>query len=250
MGTNPGKIPLIKKWKCWRRFLRFLTMENQLLFDVLNLVAIFFLCEDVYHPEETIGKGCSQDYWYVLYNPFWSGVTGKRLDCFNIWCPECNWLHGRWYQKWIPTIFLFWEALNCLWSIFLAITHRKDCIDPWSILWWKIQWIWFLEALEELYDSSRIHIMQGGPWHMDAPCTKGLWTNLVGTCMLYMNDAKCINQIAKHILRSEIGKYLYVKKGSGGPPTIYLRNEVSKVSLKKWIDSWWFSSSKYLQDAI
>ena len=65
-----------------------------------------------------------------------------------------------------------------------------------------------------------------------------------------MDDVLCISHRPEHVFRSEIGKYFYVKEGSVGPPTIYLGNKVSKVTLDNVSDAWSFSSSKYVQAAI
>ena len=51
------------------------------------------------------------------------------------------------------------------------------------------------------------------------------------------------------LLRNEIGKYFVLKEKSIGPPTIYLGNKVSKVTLSNGRDAWSFSSSQYVQSA-
>ena len=68
--------------------------------------------------------------------------------------------------------------------------------------------------------------------------------------LLYVDDALCISERAEHVLKGEIGKYFYVKEGSVGPPTIYLGNKVSKVTLANGVDAWAFSSSQYVQAAV
>jgi len=55
---------------------------------------------------------------------------------------------------------------------------------------------------------------------------------------------------AENILRKEIGKYFYVKEGSVGPPSIYLGNKVSKVTLNNGQEACSFSSSQYVQAAM
>ena len=47
-----------------------------------------------------------------------------------------------------------------------------------------------------------------------------------------------------------VGKYFYIKDGSVGPPTIYLGNKVSKVTLANGQQAWGFSSSQYVQNAV
>jgi len=68
--------------------------------------------------------------------------------------------------------------------------------------------------------------------------------------LLYVDDALCISMSAEHILRKEIGMYFYVKEGSVGPPSIYLGNKVSKVTLDNGVEAWSFSSSQYVQAAM
>jgi hypothetical protein len=59
--------------------------------------------------------------------------------------------------------------------------------------------------------------------------------------LLYVDDALCIGMNPEKTLRSEIGKFFYLKKGSVGPPKIYLGNKVSKVTLDNGVDAWSFS---------
>ena len=50
--------------------------------------------------------------------------------------------------------------------------------------------------------------------------------------LLYVDEALCISQNAEHDLRNEIGKYFLVKEGYVGPPSIYLGNKVSRVTME------------------
>jgi len=68
--------------------------------------------------------------------------------------------------------------------------------------------------------------------------------------LLYVDDALCISDNGRHVLEKEIGKYFYIKDGSVGPPTIYLGNKVSKVTLANGQQAWAFSSSQYVQNAV
>mmetsp|Transcript_2441 Transcript_2441/g.3428 ORF Transcript_2441/g.3428 Transcript_2441/m.3428 type:complete len:402 (+) Transcript_2441:1306-2511(+) len=68
--------------------------------------------------------------------------------------------------------------------------------------------------------------------------------------LLYIDDASAILMNAKDILNNEIGKYWTMKKDSIGPPTVYLGNKVSKVSLENGVSAWAFSSSQYIQSAV
>jgi len=60
--------------------------------------------------------------------------------------------------------------------------------------------------------------------------------------LLYVDDALCISMNAENILCKEIGKGFYVKEGSVSPPTIYLGNRFSKVTLDNGVEAWSFSS--------
>ena len=68
--------------------------------------------------------------------------------------------------------------------------------------------------------------------------------------LLYVDDALCISQRAESVIRTEIGKYFYVKEESIGAPKIYLGNKVSKVTMENGIKAWSFSSSQYVQAAV
>ena len=68
--------------------------------------------------------------------------------------------------------------------------------------------------------------------------------------LLYVDDALCISENGTHVLENEIGKYFYIKKGSVGPPEIYLGNKVSHVTLANGQKAWGFSSSQYVQNAV
>ena len=69
-------------------------------------------------------------------------------------------------------------------------------------------------------------------------------------CCLYVDDCLVISDNPEHIIRNEIGKHWELKKGSVGPPTIYLGNKVSHVTLENNISCWSFSSSQYTQAAV
>ena len=67
--------------------------------------------------------------------------------------------------------------------------------------------------------------------------------------LLYVDDA-CISMNPEQVLKNEIGKYFFIKPKSVGPPKLYLGNKVSKVTLANGVDTWSFSSSQYVQNAI
>ena len=68
--------------------------------------------------------------------------------------------------------------------------------------------------------------------------------------LLYVDDTLCISCNGEDVLRNEIGKYWLIKEGSIGPPTIYVGNKVSKVTLENGVSAWSFSSSQYVQSAV
>jgi hypothetical protein len=68
--------------------------------------------------------------------------------------------------------------------------------------------------------------------------------------LLYCDDALVVSMNGEKLLREEIGKYFVLKEKSIGPPTIYLGNKVSKVTLENGVDAWAFSSSQYVQSAV
>ena len=68
--------------------------------------------------------------------------------------------------------------------------------------------------------------------------------------LLYVDDCLAISHRPREVLEKEIGKYWTMKPGSLGPPTIYLGNKVSKVTLENGVKAWSFSSSQYVQGAV
>ena len=65
-----------------------------------------------------------------------------------------------------------------------------------------------------------------------------------------MDDALCCSSSPKEVLTAELGKFWTMKKGSIGPPNIYLGNKVSKVTLEKGVKYWSFSSAQYVHEAV
>ena len=68
--------------------------------------------------------------------------------------------------------------------------------------------------------------------------------------LLYVDDCLCISMDGERVLRNEIGKYFLLKEKSIGPPDIYLGNKITKVTLEGGVDTWAFSSSQYVQNAV
>ena len=68
--------------------------------------------------------------------------------------------------------------------------------------------------------------------------------------LLYMDDVLCISINAENVLKKNIGKYFLIKPGSDVHPNIYLGNKVLKVNLENGVESWSFSSSQKVQNAV
>jgi hypothetical protein len=48
----------------------------------------------------------------------------------------------------------------------------------------------------------------------------------------------------------QIDNFFQMKKGSIGPPPIYLSGKMSKVTLQNGVEAWAKSPSKYVQEAV
>ena len=68
--------------------------------------------------------------------------------------------------------------------------------------------------------------------------------------LLYTNNILAIMQNPEDFIRHDIGKRFVVKPKSVGPPTEYLVNKVSYITLENVQSSWSFSSSQYFQDTV
>ena len=67
--------------------------------------------------------------------------------------------------------------------------------------------------------------------------------------LLYVDDCLMISQHPEQALK-QIGKYFPLKKGSVGPPSLYLGAKISKVDLPNGVSAWAWSASKYVQEAV
>ena len=68
--------------------------------------------------------------------------------------------------------------------------------------------------------------------------------------LLYTDDILCVMEHPEKFLREEMGTRFTLKEKSIGPPTHYLGNKVSNVTLKNGTSCWSFSSSQYVQSAV
>ena len=91
---------------------------------------------------------------------------------------------------------------------------------------------------------------QGDPDVWRRPATKPDGTTYYTYICLYVDDCLCIDVSPQTILTDEIGKHWTLKPSSIGPPTIYLGNKVSKVTLSNDTTCWSFSSSQYVKAAV
>ena len=68
--------------------------------------------------------------------------------------------------------------------------------------------------------------------------------------LLYTDDILAIMCDPETFLRTEIGTRFTLKESSIGPPTQYLGNKLSNVTLSNGISAWTFSSSQYTQSVV
>ena len=68
--------------------------------------------------------------------------------------------------------------------------------------------------------------------------------------LFYTDDILAIMEEPERFLRKEIGIRFTIKEKSIGPPSQYLGNKVSQVTLENGVQSWCFSSSQYIQNAV
>ena len=68
--------------------------------------------------------------------------------------------------------------------------------------------------------------------------------------LLYTDDILAIMEEPERFIRRELGMRFTIKEKSIGPPTQYLGNKVSQVTLSNGAQCWAFSSSQYIQNAV
>ena len=108
----------------------------------------------------------------------------------------------------------------------------------------------FWKYLRDCMNHLKFKSCKGDPdvWMREAVKDDG--TEYWEYILLYVDDALCKSVNTENTLRSEIGRFFYLKKGSVGPPKINLGDKVSKVTLDNGVDAWSFSSSQYVQNAV
>ena len=68
--------------------------------------------------------------------------------------------------------------------------------------------------------------------------------------MLYTDDILAIMEEPEEFIRKELATYFTIKEKSIEPPTQYLGNKVSQVTMQNSVKCWSFSSSQYVQGAV
>ena len=68
--------------------------------------------------------------------------------------------------------------------------------------------------------------------------------------LLYTDDVLVVSENAESVLRQGIGRYFDLKKGSIGPPKLYLGGHVRQVELDNGSKAWAFGSSQYVRAAV
>ena len=67
--------------------------------------------------------------------------------------------------------------------------------------------------------------------------------------LLYVDDCLCISEHAEEALL-QVNKYFPMKKGSIGPPKLYLGAKISQVQLPNGVKAYAMSTSQYVQEAV
>ena len=82
------------------------------------------------------------------------------------------------------------------------------------------------------------------------PGTKANGTEYMQYVLLYTDDILCVMENPMKFLKEEFGQRFTLKEKSIGPPTQYLGNKVSEVTLNDGTSCWSISSSQYIQAAV
>ena len=82
------------------------------------------------------------------------------------------------------------------------------------------------------------------------PGTKSNGTHYWQYVLLYTDDILAMMENPEQFLREELGTRFKLKEKSIGPPSQYLGNKVSKVTMENGTSCWSFSSSQYIQNAV
>ena len=65
-----------------------------------------------------------------------------------------------------------------------------------------------------------------------------------------MDDCLVVSDMAKSVIRNEIGEYFRLKEESISDPSQYLCGKLRKVKLDNGAEAWDFGSKKYVEDVV
>ena len=65
-----------------------------------------------------------------------------------------------------------------------------------------------------------------------------------------MDDCLVVSDMAKSVIRNEIGEYFRLKEESIGNPSQYLRGKLRKFKLDNGSEAWDFGSKQYFEEAL
>ena len=85
-------------------------------------------------------------------------------------------------------------------------------------------------------------------WFREA--TKSDGTDYYQYVLLYTDDILAIMESPEKFIRDELANKFVIKEKSIGPPTQYLGNKVTNVTMDNGVSAWSFSSSQYVQNAV
>lgn len=107
-------------------------------------------------------------------------------------------------------------------------------------------WRHVRQAMEEMNFES----CKADPDVWIRPGTRDDGTEYYQMVLLYTDDILAIMDDPEPFIRDELGKRFTIKEKSIGPPSQYLGNKVSQVTLESGAECWSFSSSQYIQNAV
>ena len=107
-------------------------------------------------------------------------------------------------------------------------------------------WHHVRKAMEEMGFSS----CKADPDVWQRPATRDDGTEYWQFVLVYTDDILAIMEEPERFLRRELGIWFTIKEKSIGPPSQYLGNKVSQVTLENGVQCWCFSSSQYIQNSI
>lgn len=99
-------------------------------------------------------------------------------------------------------------------------------------------------------DDMNFKSCQADPDVWYRPGTRDDGTEYWEYVLLYTDDVLAIMTDPEKFIREELDEKFTVKPKSIGPPTQYLGNKVSEVTMENGVRCWSFSSSQYIQNAV